>query len=259
MSLDVNHKWNKHTEHEIDVFIGATNSQNSLIFDVGCGNGRHSIELVKRNFRVVGIDFTENFIEHCKKHASEKINNYQNNLEFICTDIRDYQSEKKFDYAICLYDVIGSFASKEDNKKILTTIFNHLKTGGKLLISVMNGELSKYKSLNMAESEHELFEQLLNIKPSNTMEYTGNIFNPTYYIWCDGVVYRKEQFNIDDNLTCELIVRDRRYSKSELIAVLNEVGFGVIYVKYVKTGDWFNELDALDDRAKEILLFCEKN
>lgn len=258
MSLDVNHKWNQNTEHEIDVFIKATSSQNSLIFDVGCGNGRHSIELAKRNFGVVGVDFTERLIECCKKNGKEKAKNYQNNLQFICVDIREYKPEKQFDYAICLYDVIGSFASQEDNIKVLKTIFNSLKKGGKLLLSVMNGELSRNKACHIAESENELFEKLLTIKPSNTMASTGNVFNPMYYIWCDGVAYRKEQFESDFIAPCELIVRDRRYSKDELIRVLNEVGFDVISAKYVKTGDWFNELDALDDRAKEILLLCEK-
>ena len=259
MSLDENHKWNKHTEHEIDMFVNYNTSQNSLIFDVGCGNGRHSIELAKRNFRVVGVDFTEELIECCKKNAKEQAENYQNNLEFICVDIREYKPEKQFDYAICLYDVIGSFASQEDNIKVLKTIFNSLKKRGKLLLSVMNGELSRSKARHIAKSENELFEQLLTIEPSNTMASTGNIFNPMYYIWCDGVAYRKEQFESDFIAPCELIVRDRRYSKDELIGVLNEVGFDVISAKYVKTADWSNELDALNDRAKEILLLCEKN
>jgi len=41
------------------------------VLDIGCGNGRHAIELARRGYRVVGIDVATQFLEKAKR-AAEK-------------------------------------------------------------------------------------------------------------------------------------------------------------------------------------------
>ena len=41
------------------------------VLDVGCGNGRHAIEMAKRGYRVVGIDVAKRFLKEAKKSAQQ--------------------------------------------------------------------------------------------------------------------------------------------------------------------------------------------
>lgn len=257
MLLDGNHAWIRHTPHEIDVFIEYSSpTAGQLIFDYGCGAGRHSIELAKRGFRVLGIDFVPSLIETAQQNpfAIEQ----KNNVRFECADIRHFKSEEKADQAICLYDVVGSFAADSENKKLLENIFANLKPGGHLLVSVMNGELTA--SLAIHKATNNLAEKLLQLEPSNIMQSTGNVFDPNYYLWDEKneVAYRKEQFSGETIAPCELIVRDRRYSSKSLINILQEVGFDVCKLKFVRLGNWRDDLDAVDSKAKEILILCKR-
>ena len=44
------------------------------ILDIGCGTGRHSIELCKRGYRVTGIDLSDSMLDKAKeKAAAEKL------------------------------------------------------------------------------------------------------------------------------------------------------------------------------------------
>jgi hypothetical protein len=70
------------------------------------------------------------------------------------------------------------------------------------------------------------------------------------------VVYRKEQFEAGTGLPQELIVRDRRYAAADIQYLCENAGFRIIWLRYVKAGKWGAEEAA--DRAKEILLLCQK-
>ena len=72
------------------------------------------------------------------------------------------------------------------------------------------------------------------------------------------MVYRKEQFKNDQNLSAEHIIRDRRYSVEELKNKLENSGFKVLEIRPVGIGHWDKELSSTDINAKEILAICQK-
>ena len=92
------------------------------------------------------------------------------------------------------------------------------------------------------------------------MERSGNVFNPDYYL-IDGdtkIVYRKEQFQKGEELFEELLVRDRRYRKEEIVHMCIAAGLMVEWTRFVRAGHWDEPLDRESDRAKEILVMCRK-
>ena len=91
------------------------------------------------------------------------------------------------------------------------------------------------------------------------MEKSGEIFDPHYYFYDDiaGIVYRKEQFAFDENIPCELIVRDRRYAAGELQSLCRSVGIESLWVRHVRMGRWDDDLAPHDPRAKEVLFLGE--
>ena len=257
MNLSKTHLWMKHTKEEIDYIKEKCKlKEGQLVYDLGCGNGRHAIELACRGLHVVGIDYIDENIKNANKVVQDK---QLENIKFLTSDCRTYNNDEKAEVVICLYDVIGSFVNNDDNIKILQTIYSLLKPSGYAILSVMNYELT----ISQAKYKFDFSNQanmLLNLEASNTQEVTGNVFNPDYYLVDDGehIIYRKEQFSSDKKLPVELIVRDRRFTMIEIDEMCKNVGFKIIEKKYMSSSNWNYEYEATDKKAKEILIICQK-
>lgn len=160
---------------------------------------------------------------------------------------------------ICLYDVIGSYAEDAESTLIVDNCGRHVKAGGMVLISVMNFELTEHQARHFFSLAEDL-NRLAQLKPSQTMEATGNVFNPEFYMIDRNseVVYRKEQFAEGDQLPVQLVVRDCRYRRAEIEERCRKGGLEVIWSRFVQAGHWDKALDGRDPHAKEILVLCRK-
>jgi 2-polyprenyl-3-methyl-5-hydroxy-6-metoxy-1,4-benzoquinol methylase len=258
MDLTDNHLWKKNTNYEVNFILQECElKKNDVVIDFGCGIGRHSICLAQKDIQVHGIDYIDKNIEIANK---EKVEKDLQNVQFYINDCRAIRLEKvKANAIICLYDVIGTYADNNENHKILKNIYDHLIIGGIALISVMNFELTDFIAKHRFSLKSDPNE-LLNIKPSNIMETTGNIFDPEYY-WIENdtkIVYRKEQFTRGTSLPVELFVRDKRFTKNEIIGMCKTIGFEIIYTRYVNARDWETGFLPTNDSAKEILVKCKR-
>ncbi|MBF0613175.1 MAG: class I SAM-dependent methyltransferase [Magnetococcales bacterium] len=253
MSLDQQHGWARHTAQEVEFIVEHCQLvAGQSVLDLGCGTGRHAHNLAKQGMVVTGVDYIEKLIEKAK-HQS------QNNLNFLCHDCRTVDLKKQFDVVLCLYDVIGSYARNEDNYDIMLNVARHLKDNGLALISVMNFELTKSIAKHYFTLDKE-FDSLLQLKPGRIMERTGDIFNPDYFMIESesGIVYRREQFLMGNRLPEEFIVRDKRYTATEIAELCSSCGLEVLWSRFVRAGQWDLPLKNIDPKAKEILLLCRK-
>lgn len=65
------------TEKEVEFLINEIGlSEGDAILDLGCGAGRHSIELSKRGFKVTGIDVSKILINKAKQRSGALENLY---------------------------------------------------------------------------------------------------------------------------------------------------------------------------------------
>lgn len=246
------HPWASGTAQEIDFLesvIGG--NHHAEILDLGCGQGRHCIELFIRGYEnVSGIDFSEKNIKKAIALSNER-NAYP---MFSCADVRKLSLGKKYDVVLCLFDVIGSFRSSKDNMRILKTVKRHLRKGGIAVVSVMNMELTEHIAIHKV-SLKENPQEILKLPPSDTMARKGDIFKPEYYLinTDDELVYRKEQFTDGDLISAEYLVADKRYKMSEFESMALEVGFEIQVKRYVQAGHFDVPLPPTDSKAKELL------
>jgi len=114
------------------------------IIDIGCGTGRHSIELTKRGYKVTGIDLSESLLKRAKEKA--KAQNLQ--IDFQKHDARKLPFKNEYDLAIMLCE--GAFPlmeTDEMNYEILRNATNSLKAAGKLIFTTLNGLFPLFHSV----------------------------------------------------------------------------------------------------------------
>lgn len=248
------HSWASHQGEEIDYILKVTGLQRGNVLDVGCGNGRHSYELSGRGFEVKGIDFSYRNITKCKNRRKDN-----SLVTFETKDIRDYKDDKQYNIVLGLYDVIGSFPMENENDRVIEMMASKVAKDGYLVISVMNREFTEY----MAKYTGDLSKDnsiLYELNPSMTMQSSGDIFNPDYYVVDNntGLVYRKEQFAEDDDLQREYVVVDRRYRLDEIVEKIKKHNFDIVDSRYVQAGRFETKLEATDSKAKEILIIAKR-
>ncbi|MDO9027993.1 MAG: class I SAM-dependent methyltransferase, partial [Candidatus Roizmanbacteria bacterium] len=115
------------------------------IIDIGCGTGRHSIELSKRSYSVTGIDLSESLLEKAREKAKQ--NGLQ--LDFLRHDARNLPFENEFDMAIMLCE--GGFPlmeTDEMNYEILKNVSKSLKNKSKFIFTTLNGLFPLFHSIN---------------------------------------------------------------------------------------------------------------
>lgn len=141
-SLDIkNHSWVEDTKQQIDFIIKTLDlRKDQRILDLACGFGRHSLELSRRGFQVVGADITKDYITDAENTAKKE----GLSARFILSDIRDLKFNQEFDVVLNLADgAIGYLENDNENLKIFDVIADALKPGGKHFMDLCNGEYAK--------------------------------------------------------------------------------------------------------------------
>ncbi len=103
------------------------------VLDVGCGYGRHAMELAARGFHVVGLDLSTPLLVR----GGEEANRRGLTINFVRGDMRELDFDAQFDGAYCLFSTFGYF-DDETNKKTIANIARALKPGGKVMIEILN-------------------------------------------------------------------------------------------------------------------------
>ena len=210
------------------------------ILDIGCGTGRHSIELSKRGYSVTGIDFSESQLQHAKNKASAQ----SLNIDFQKHDARNPHFSNEFDLAIMLCE--GGFSlmeTDEMNFLILQNAANALKSNGKLIFTTLNGLFPLF---------HSVKDFLAAEKKDGVAIYKDNTF--------DLMTFRDHNITeiIDDSgnkksLNCN----ERFYVPPEISWLLKSLNFQAISIFGAKLGA-FSRNDKLTTEDFEMLVIAEK-
>jgi len=114
------------------------------ILDIGCGTGRHSIELARRGYTVVGVDFSESQLERAKEKASRQ----KLQIDFQKYDARYLPFAHEFGLVIMICE--GAFPlmeTDEMNFQILKNVADALLPKGKLIFTTLNALFPLFHSV----------------------------------------------------------------------------------------------------------------
>ena len=122
------------TQREVSFLVGSLAPvEGARLLDVGCGIGRHALELAARGMSVVGIDKSRVFLERALRSATER----NLDVEFLLGDMRELSFEMEFDGVYCIETTFGYF-DEPTNFEVLRRMVAALKPGARLLIDQAN-------------------------------------------------------------------------------------------------------------------------
>ncbi|KAA3649899.1 MAG: class I SAM-dependent methyltransferase [Bacteroidetes bacterium] len=119
--------------------------KNTLVLDLACGKGRHSIHVNQLGYSVVGMDLSKQSILHAKEFENKQ-------LHFQTADMRDFKYKFKFDLVLNLFTSFGYFKSHEENLSVLKAISSNLKPNGRIVLDYLNVK----KALQQIPSEEKI-------------------------------------------------------------------------------------------------------
>ena len=208
------------TRGECDFIEQEMNRDKSLkVIDIGCGTGRHAIELTKRGYKVTGVDLSENQI----KRAREKAKEAGLTIDFQTQDARNLPFDSAFDLAIMLCE--GGFSlmeTDEMNFEILKEATKALKSKGKLIFTTLNGLFPLFHSVS------EFYKSAEKEGQSQCKECSFNL-----------MTFRDHNtavFEDDSGNKRELKCNERYYVPSEITWMLKSLGYKKIDIFGAKLG-----------------------
>jgi len=210
------------------------------ILDIGCGTGRHSIELARRGYSVVGIDLSESLLKRAREKAAEA----GLRVDFRKHDARSLPFEDEFDLAIMICE--GAFSlmeTDEMNYRILQGAAAALRPKGKLIFTTLNALFPLYHSVK------EFLDA--NAKEGNARAAE---------ILFDLMTFRERStIDVEDDLgnRKELHCNERYYTPSEITWLLKSLRFETVEIFGAKLGA-FSRADALTPDDFEMLVIAEK-
>lgn len=128
--------WTERTGSEVDRALKMLRPEGGeRVLDLACGSGRHSLELRRRGFEVVGADISPELIEIARNDAAAE----QLDVSFVEADLRELDFDAEFDIVLNLNDgAIGYLETDEENHRTFETISRSLRSGGRNLIQLPN-------------------------------------------------------------------------------------------------------------------------
>jgi len=109
------------------------------VLDLGCGTGRHAVELARRGYSVTGVDLSAGMLDEARGAAGAA----GVELELVKADATAFRSAEPFDLVLCLCEgSFGLLGSGDDPLRhplaVLRTVAAALSPRGRFLLTALN-------------------------------------------------------------------------------------------------------------------------
>jgi 2-polyprenyl-3-methyl-5-hydroxy-6-metoxy-1,4-benzoquinol methylase len=190
--------WAQKTAGEVDRVLAMLEpSPDARILDLACGTGRHSLELSRRGFSVLGAELLPANVDVALESAQAE----SLAAEFFVADVRGLELDEEFDIVLSLNDgAIGYFPSEEENRMVFEAVSAALLPGGRHLAqlpNVMHAEaFMPTKGWIEAPGALELIDHRWNVQTKHLEGATASIVVGEPFERLEFVPFRKRLYSL---------------------------------------------------------------
>lgn len=149
----------KNTLAEVDFLIEELSPpRGASILDVGCGTGRHSVELAKRGYAVTGLDLSGQMLAEAARSAAAA----GVKVEWVHADATRFSLPRLHDAAVCLCEGSFGLLGLQDDPlaqplAILRNISRSVKPEAKVILTVLNAAamIRRYTDADVASGRFD--------------------------------------------------------------------------------------------------------
>lgn len=124
-------------EGEADFIVEALDlPAGAAILDLCCGEGRHTVALARRGYRMTGLDLSGVQLRRARATAREA----GAEIRWHRADMRDIPWRREFDAVTNMFTAFGYFESDEEDANVLRAVSRSLKPRGRFLLDTINRE-----------------------------------------------------------------------------------------------------------------------
>lgn len=203
------------------------------VLDLGCGYGRHAMELAARGMNMVGVDLSLPMLLRGADEAQRR----GLDINFVHVDMREIDFDAQFDGAYCLFSTFGFF-DDETNKKTASLVAKALKPGAKFMLEVLNRDY------------------VIGDLPTRVW-WEGDgcvVLEEVEFNYFSSRVQSKRSVVFDDGRQIEQEISIRVYSLHEIGKLLHAAGLRVLEV----SGSMATKGRFLGNRSREIIVIAER-
>lgn len=118
--------YKKECDYLARIFKQHLSRRPQALLDLGCGTGNHLIPLVKRGFKLTGIDRSSEMLQQ----AAHKLKALNFKAHLIQSNLKNFSAGSKFDAAICMFSVIDYLIKTNEVRATFKNVSKHLKRNG---------------------------------------------------------------------------------------------------------------------------------
>jgi SAM-dependent methyltransferase len=207
---------------------------NGRILDLACGFGRHTIEMAKRGYDMVGLDLSLSLLQKGLNEAQRR----KLSVKFIHGDIRQLNFAGVFDACFSFHTSFGYFDDKT-NFEVLCGIHRALKPGGRFLLEMLNRDF------------------VIQLMPRRKW-WEGNeciFLEEIQFNFATSVLHTKRSFIYEDGRPpWEQNIYIRLFSLHELQNLFQHAGFHILEV----SGDISSRRAFFGPESRHLILLAEK-
>ncbi len=128
-----------HYDADIPLFLNFAHRTGEPILEVGCGTGRVLLPLAEAGFRVTGIDVAAGMLARARARLLAAGSARQ--VRLVQGDVRALPLWTQHALIFMAANTFLHHASLHEQRQVLTTLRDHLRPGGILLLDVFNPDL----------------------------------------------------------------------------------------------------------------------
>ena len=128
---------NKDFVEDIPFYLSQVRKYGEPVLELACGTGRITIPLAEQGIQIAGLDISDSMLAQAKKKTTEK----GLNIEWIKSDFRDFNLDKKFNLIFLPFNTVAHLHDLKSIESCFSCVKRHLTDQGRFIIDIFNPSL----------------------------------------------------------------------------------------------------------------------